>query len=270
MPSQARAGAPAPLSFDWSAPAGQTARADWSAYAKAYDMLSEYNPAYQALLQDFETFLGTIETPRVIYDVGGGTGNYTEVAARVCPRQRDPCRGTRRRHDGLGAGQNCQPMEMSTYFNRALEDVDASGTADLVICVHALYAMPRQEERLGDLRRLLRPGGWLYLIDLGRYMNVAEWRSYLFSHLKREHGLAGALRIFWQGREIGKQNKSILHAQVSGVYWTHTEAENRIFRHRGRLQDPQAGLRLSWLQRPTGVSRNEARMKQRRRRTWWV
>jgi len=112
-----------------------------------------------------------------------------------------------------------------TYFNRALEDVDASGTADLVICVHALYAMPRQEERLGDLRRLLRPGGWLYLIDLGRYMNVAEWRSYLFSHLKREHGLAGALRIFWQGREIGKQNKSILHAQVSGVYWTHTEAE---------------------------------------------
>jgi len=224
MPSQARAGAPAPLSFDWSAPAGQTARADWSAYAKAYDMLSEYNPAYQVLLQDFETFLGTIETPRVIYDVGGGTGNYTEVATRVCPgseiRVVEPDAGM------MGLAQaKLSAHGNVTYFNRALEDVDASGTADLVICVHALYAMPRQEERLGDLRRLLRPGGWLYLIDLGRYMNVAEWRSYLFSHLKREHGLAGALRIFWQGREIGKQNKSILHAQVSGVYWTHTEAE---------------------------------------------
>ena len=60
-------------------------------------LLSEYNPAYQALLQDFETFLGTIETPRVIYDVGGGTGNYTEGRSQGLPRQRDPCRGTRRR-----------------------------------------------------------------------------------------------------------------------------------------------------------------------------
>lgn len=224
MPSHARAGAIAPLPFDWSAPAGQTVRADWSAYAKAYDMLSEYNPAYQALLQDFETFLGTIETPRVIYDVGGGTGNYAEVAARACPGSEicvvEPDAGM------MGLAQaKLSAHENVTCINRSLEDMNASGRADLVICVHALYAMPNQEERLGDLRRLLRPGGWLYLIDLGRYMNVAEWRSYLFSHLKREYGLAAALRIFWQGREIGKQNKSILLAQESGVYWTHTEAE---------------------------------------------
>ena len=47
----------------------------------------------------------------------------------------------------------------------------------------------------------------------------------LFKHLKSEHGLAGALRIIWQGREIAKQNRAILEAQKSGVYWLHSETE---------------------------------------------
>jgi len=113
----------------------------------------------------------------------------------------------------------------TNYETLALEDIDAPGTADLVICVHALYAMPAPEQRLADMRRLLRPGGLLYLIDFGRYMNVADWRSYLFSHLRKEHGLAGTLGIFWQGREIAKQNTAIFKAQKNGVYWTHSEAE---------------------------------------------
>lgn len=199
-------------------------RADWSAYATAYDLLSEHNPAYQAILHDFEAFLATIETPQVIYDIGGGTGNYTEIAARACP-------GSEIRFVEPDVGMNkVAQAKLSahgqvTYDTLALEDVDAAGAADLVICVHALYAMPAQEQRLGDLHRLLRPGGLLYLVDLGRYMNVADWRSYLFSHLKKERGLAGALRIFWQGREIARQNATILKAQKNGVYWTHTEAE---------------------------------------------
>lgn len=199
-------------------------RPDWSAYATAYDLLSDHNPEYQALLQGFEAFLATIEIPRLIYDIGGGTGNYTEIAARTCPgsevRLVEPDAGMiASAQSKLAAFGNIK------YDNRTLEDFDAPGTADLVICVHALYAMPRQEQRLGDLHRLLRPGGLLYLIDLGRYMNVTDWRSYLFSKLKKEHGLAGALRVLWQGREIAKQNNAILKAQKKGVYWTHTEAE---------------------------------------------
>jgi len=199
-------------------------RTDWSAYSKAYDLLSKHNPEYQAILQDFEAFLGTIETPQVIYDIGGGTGNYTQIAARVCSgsqiRLLEPDAGMIvTAQSKLAAHRN---IECATI---ALEDIDAPGTADLIICVHALYAMPAQEQRLRDLRRLLRPGGALYLVDLGRYMNVADWRSYLFSHLKKKHGLVGALRIFWHGREIAKQNKTILKAQQSGTYWTHSGSE---------------------------------------------
>jgi len=219
--ANARVAKPVSLSVEKSV---GTVRPDWSAYATAYDLLSEHNPEYQSILQDFEAFLATIETPKLIYDIGGGTGNYTQIAARAFPESEvhliEPDTGMiASAKSKLGDRGNIK------YQSLALEDVNAAGTADLVICVHALYAMPAQEQRLADLRRLLRPGGWLYLVDLGRYMDVADWRSYLFSSLRKEHGLLGALRIFWQGREIAKQNQSIRKAQMKGVYWTHTEAE---------------------------------------------
>ena len=225
MPSHASVEGFGTMNFGRSEPDDRSVLVDWSAYATAYDLLCEHNPEYQALLHDFEAFLATIKTPRLIYDIGGGTGNYTEIAARACPgseiRFVEPDAGM----IGLARAKLAAHGNIN-YDTLAIEDVDAPpGTADLVICVHALYAMPAQEKRLGDLRRLLRAGGWLYLVDLGRYMNVADWRGYLFSILKKEHGLAGALRIFWQGREIAKQNKTILKAQKEGVYWTHTEAE---------------------------------------------
>ena len=186
MPSHASVEEQCPVGIFRTASDNMSVRVDWSRYATTYDLLSEYNPEYQALLHDFEAFLHTIKTPLLIYDIGGGTVNYNTLA---------------------------------------IEDIDSPGTADLVICVHALYAMPAPEQRLGELRRLLRVGGFLYLVDLGRYMDVADWRSYLFSILRKELGLIGALRMVWQGREIAKQNKTILRAQKKGVYWTHTGAE---------------------------------------------
>ncbi|MBS1303358.1 class I SAM-dependent methyltransferase [Loktanella sp. SALINAS62] len=207
-----------------SAVADQSVKADWSAYAAAYDLLSKHNPEYQKILSDFELFLSQITSPQVIYDIGGGTGNYTQIAARVCPDS-NVCLAEPDPGMIAAARAKLAAFDNIRYENRALEDIDAPGTADLIVCVHALYAMTAPEQRLTDLRRLLRPGGVLYLVDLGRLMDVTDWRSYLFSHLKKEHGLAGALRIFWQGREIAKQNTVIRRAQKKGVYWTHSDAE---------------------------------------------
>jgi hypothetical protein len=56
-------------------------------------------------------------------------------------------------------------------------------------------------------------------------MDVADWRSFIFSHMRKEIGLVKALKVLWKGREIAKQNKAILKAQQDGVYWTHSESE---------------------------------------------
>ena len=204
--------------------ADRSVSTDWGAYATAYDLLTQHNPEYRAIMRDFEAFTTTIETPRVIYDVGGGTGNYTEIAARAWPssdlRFIEPDVNMLKL-----AKSKLVAHEHVRYQNLSLKDIDPQVKADLVICVHALYTMPEQEQRLSDLHCLIRPGGWLYLVDLGRYMNIADWRSYLFSTLKKELGLAGALRVFWKGREIAKQNTAIFEAQKKGMYWTHTPAE---------------------------------------------
>jgi len=44
----------------------RSVRCRWSAYAKAYASAVEHNPAYQAILQDFEAFLGDHKTPQLI------------------------------------------------------------------------------------------------------------------------------------------------------------------------------------------------------------
>ena len=205
-------------------PRGNSPQADWSAYAAAYDLLSEHNPAYQDLLEEFKAFLATIEPPQSIYDIGGGTGNYTQIAAQACPdaeiRFLEPDPGM-----FAAAKAKLSAHTNITFENLPFEALTDEGAADLVVCVHALYAMPDQRQRLSDLRRLLRPGGWLFLVDLGRHMNVADWRKYLFSSLRKEKGVIGALGVFWQGREIATQNTAIFKAQKDGVYWTHTSEE---------------------------------------------
>ncbi|MBF9060108.1 methyltransferase domain-containing protein [Rhodobacterales bacterium HKCCSP123] len=203
---------------------GRPGHADWTAYATAYDLLSEHNPAYRELLSDFRAFLTSIKAPGLVYDIGGGTGNYAEIVARSFPESEirfvEPDPGmVRVAQAKLATRGNIR------FETRSLEDLSPAGTADLVICVHALYAMPNQQRRLADLRRLLRPGGLLYLVDLGREMNLSDWRRYLFTEISRKHGVRNAIRVFWRGRPIARANRAILEAQRHGIYWTHSGEE---------------------------------------------
>lgn len=212
------------LAPDGQPRAGATPGTDWTAYAATYDMLLEHNPAYQQLLVEFEDALSQIEAPGVIYDIGGGTGNYSQVALARYPDSTlyfvEPDMGMR-----LRAAEKLSAHDTVTFIDRGLQALEAPAEADLVICAHALYTMPEPAARLAELRDLLRPGGVLFLVDLGRLMNVGEWRTYLLSHMMRKLGVIEATKLFWKGREIAAQNKAIYKAQKDNLYWTHTEAE---------------------------------------------
>ena len=47
---------------------------NWSEYSKTYDLLLEFNPAYQEIVEDFDSFLSTISPPKTALDIGSGTG----------------------------------------------------------------------------------------------------------------------------------------------------------------------------------------------------
>ena len=51
----------------------------WSAYAAAYDLMAEHNPAYQSLVSDFQDVIQgwSMEPDSIILDVGAGTGNFS-------------------------------------------------------------------------------------------------------------------------------------------------------------------------------------------------
>ena len=99
MPSRARTERSSPVNFNT---ADQSVHVDWSAYAKSYDLMSEHNPEYQALLQGFEAFLATIETPKLIYDIGGGTGKQQRGAVEPLDRS--------------GTGQTGHPFSFFGFF----------------------------------------------------------------------------------------------------------------------------------------------------------
>ncbi len=232
MASHAQSETGSRLKAGWALTAAWQAKArskpkpktDWSAYAETYDLLLEYNPAYQELLREFESFLSEADAPRVIYDVGGGTGNYSQIATRRYPESSvyfiEPDRGMR-----LRAKEKLSAHDNVIFIDRPLQEVEPPVKADLVICAHALYTMPAPQDRLVELRNILRPGGLLFLVDVGRPLKVAEWRTYLLSHLMREFGVVKATKIFWKGREIASQNKAIFKAQMANLYWTHSGAE---------------------------------------------
>jgi len=56
-------------------------------------------------------------------------------------------------------------------------------------------------------------------------MDISDWRAYLFRECRREIGLFQTAKLFWNGREIARQNRFIRQLQDSGQYWMHTDKE---------------------------------------------
>lgn len=201
----------------------------WQRYAAVYDLMAANNPAYQALLVRCRRFLtGVSALPiRSILDAGAGTGNFSLAAAgmfqeaSVVHLEPDPAMNAQARDKANGNRRwsvlEC-PIEQAQF---------PAACFDVVLSVHALYAMPQPRIQLGRLAEWLRPGGQAFLCDFGRVMNVADWRKFMFSHLRLEKGLLGAIRILWLGREVARQNRKVAHLQKSGRFWLHTADEFR-------------------------------------------
>lgn len=100
---------------------------------------------------------------------------------------------------------------------------------DLIICTHALYTLREPQKKLNDFFRILSPNGFLFLIDLGKILDIGDWRRYLISSLLKEHGLTTCLRVLAKSKPISQQNKLIRSNQISGTYWTHTLQQLRDY-----------------------------------------
>jgi ubiquinone/menaquinone biosynthesis C-methylase UbiE len=202
---------------------------DWDAYASQYDLLAKYNPSYATNIELMRQLLGGIGgfTPASVLDVGAGTGNFLCAlgkdypAARLIHLDSDAVMNAmaKSKYDAAGFDN----VEIVT--KPALEAGFGDGEFDLVICINALYAMPRREDTLKRILRWLKPGGYFFIIDFGRPTDMLDWSKYIFGHIIRTHGVLEFLRFLVNGRETIRQNRRGAQGQAEGHYWLHSTEE---------------------------------------------
>lgn len=230
------------------APSWPTFRAvstvDWHRYAHCYDLLCSINPAYFELIEEFRSFLARIDLrpDSRILDLGGGTGNFfcvgiPEAIARSSDLTHldfdsEMIKIAADKYDQMG-------LKVKMMHSDASKTVFPVGSLDCVVTVNALYAMPTPVSILKRIFHWLRPGGHLFVVNLGRVQNTTDWTSFIIRNNIRRMGLVGILRILLnEGMVISKENRVITRAQRSGVYWQHgTEEFGNLLRDIGFQTD---------------------------------
>jgi len=100
-----------------------------------------------------------------ILDVGCGTGEITARLAQLYPRARLVGVDLIGRHLTLGR-ERCAAFGSRVTFREAdaFALPFAGASFDLVVCRHMLQAVPRPEDAMAEMVRVLRPGGRLHLL----------------------------------------------------------------------------------------------------------
>lgn len=201
----------------------------WSAYATAYDLMARHNPAYQQLMEQFqhEITQWKFGPADLLLDLGAGTGNFSLSLAARFPHCRvlhldaDPLMNAtahRKAHERKITNLDIITQDVSEIFFH-------SETIAAIVCVHSLYTFPEPQQMIEKMLNWLQPGGYAFVCDLGRTLDIADWSKYLFTELRRQHGLLRTLSLFCRGRTVATQNRLIAESQQSGIFWTHTHSE---------------------------------------------
>ncbi len=158
-----------------------TARREFDAWADTYDhsLLHHFlfRPTYRVLLEELARWRGDDGRPFSALDIGCGTGTL----ARLLAGSSLPVRVT---------GLDYAPSMVRVAGEKAIEAGTADRCAfvpgdgehlpfadasfDLVMCSHSFHHYPHQPEAIMEMRRVLRPGGRLIVVD-GFRDNVIGW-----------------------------------------------------------------------------------------------
>lgn len=218
----------------------------WEKYAPVYDLMSRNNPSYEENIESLISLLDGWdlgESPKVI-DIGAGTGNFIEAVQPVLPAKSEifhldfnPAMNkiAKQKYDRAGfANVNLQ----EDYVQRV---EFPENHFDIIICVHALYAMHPQALVLGKMTRWLKPSGKMFLIDLGRKQDWFDWAWYIYRSMIKRSGLYVATREAISFFQVARQNYLLTKGQEAGAYATHTTEEFKRFLESSGLKVEKIG-----------------------------
>ncbi|MFK7914226.1 MAG: class I SAM-dependent methyltransferase [Pseudomonadales bacterium] len=201
---------------------------DWTRYSSSYDLMVRYNPYYRENIELAIEVVAEIElspTAR-IGDLGAGTGNYIAALSSIIPEGRFT-------HVDADPGMNAIAsdkysrvgLDVGVITSEVASLAPSSSEYDLLLCINALYAMPKPREVLEWVFKALSPGGHFFVIDYGRKMKVGGWALELTKAAYAEKGWKGVFQLYRQAPELIRQNSTGSKMQDEGGYWTHSTNE---------------------------------------------
>jgi SAM-dependent methyltransferase len=162
----------------------------FSGMAAVYDA---YRPRTPAVLLNMLTQLAGEQRPRLVVDLGSGTGLSTFIWAD----RAESVIGLEPNDDMRGQAENQQPPDMLNVHFRAASSSEtglAAGCADIVTCSQALHWMER-DSTFAEVVRILRPGGVFAAYDY-LWPPTMHWEAEAALATFLEHGkLAEKQRI---------------------------------------------------------------------------
>lgn len=145
----------------------EEAQVEFTRWSKSYDrsvlQTLLFGPSRKALLKKIQEL--RIESPKVL-DIGCGTGQFAEVLFHEVPGAKvwglDLVRGMLEGGNGRWAhySQRIQPVQGDS---ERLPFAD--GSFDVLTCANSFHHYPNQAAAICEMRRVLKPGGALMLID---------------------------------------------------------------------------------------------------------
>ena len=158
-----------------------TARREFDGWADTYDqsLLHHFmfRPTYRVLLEELVAWRGDDDAAFSVLDIGCGTGKLagllagSSLPAQVIGLDYAPAmvRVARANAEQVNVADHC------TFLPGDSEHLPfADRSFDLVTCSHSFHHYPHQQAAVVEMRRVLRPGGRLIIVD-GFRDNVVGW-----------------------------------------------------------------------------------------------
>lgn len=149
-----------------------------------------FQPSYRMFLEELQTWRGSTDEPFDLLDIGCGTGTFDAMlAASPLPARvvgldyaEAMCKVA------TGKAHTFEVADRLRYVNADSQHLPfADGSFDVVTCSNSFHHYPDQQQVVREMKRVLRPGGRLMLID-GFRDNIVGWIAFdvIIGHVEKE------------------------------------------------------------------------------------